>query len=106
MYTQVRVRYNDGSEGMIDTPRLEETISFGRISHFRRSDGWVGVEGARTRAIVRGNFAVKERRRDLLARQTFFRPSSVRDVSRYNFSILSRVRQNYTVMFRTFTSLL
>ena len=106
MYTQVKVRYNDGSEGMIETPQLEETISLGRVSHFRRSDGWVDVDEAKTRAIVRGNCAVKERRRDLLARQNVFGTSTVRDVSRYNSSMLSRMRQNYTVLVRTFASFL
>ncbi len=68
MFTQMLVRYIDGTEGMIDSPCLEELISQGKISHFRRSVGWVSVE----EAAIRGTSSIKyighERRRDMLSR--------------------------------------
>ena len=73
MYTQIKVRHIDGSEGMIDTPRLEELIDSGEISHFRRSEGWIDINGAKTRVKTRERLPCAERRRDCLARQPVFR---------------------------------
>ena len=72
LFTQIKVRYIDGSEGMVETPKLEELIDAGEISHFRRSEGWVDVIGAKTRSTVRGKPICSERRRDFLARQPVF----------------------------------
>jgi hypothetical protein len=39
----IRVRYDDGSSGMVDDSILESLLSEDRILEFRRTSGWVRV---------------------------------------------------------------
>lgn len=105
-HTQIKVLYIDGSEGMIDSRRLEELIDSGEISHFRRSDGWVDVIGSKTRTNAGESCPVKERRRDLLSRQTVFRTSAPQDAPSHDVSIFTRIRQFCIVLVRAIANFL
>jgi len=74
MYSQImQVRFNDGTEEMIDAVALEGLIASSKISHFRRADGWVSAEETETRGTPMRMFTGYERRRDSLSRQADFR---------------------------------
>ena len=85
-FVKIQVRYKDGSEGLVDSPALEEMIASGKISHFRRSYGWVIAANAETRGTSIRAYAGYERRRDILSRKTGFRSSKNQD---YMYSVLS-----------------
>jgi hypothetical protein len=106
MYIQMKVRYIDGSEGMVDTPRLEELIESGEISHFRRSDGWVDVIGAKTRSAAREKPAYTERRRDFLARQGVFGASATVVRKPLHAPQAVKLSHYWTAIYRTITSFL
>lgn len=106
MYTQMKVRYIDGHEDMIDTPKLEKLIDSGEISHFRRSDGWVDVIGAKSRGAGRENLSCSERRRDFLARQAAFRATGSRGAMHVAMPRIGRITQFWAVMSRMISNFL
>jgi hypothetical protein len=106
VYTQIKVRYIDGHEDMIDSPKLEELIDSGEISHFRRSDGWVDVIGAKTRVTFRETFSVKERRRDFLARQAVFGATGSKSSRHVAMPGIGRMTQFLAVISRTIANFL
>jgi hypothetical protein len=98
-FVQIQVRYKDGSEGLVDSPSLEDMIASGKISHFRRSQGWVNAAGAEMRGTCQRAYSCNERRRDILSRQTGFRPSRGQDEMRPALS-LSDLMLRYWCMMR------
>jgi hypothetical protein len=80
IYVQIEVRYKNGVQGLVDSPKLEKLIESGEISHFRRSNGWVSVANAETRGKSERVYSGHERRRDNLSRQGVFQQSKPRHV--------------------------
>lgn len=42
---RIQVIYFDNTAGIVDSEQLDDLINFRRIIAFRRSDGWVRVNG-------------------------------------------------------------
>jgi hypothetical protein len=101
MYTKIVVHYNNGTEGTIDSPRLEEAIASGMINRFLRSDGWIDAEGAKTRGMSWETWTGYERRRDYLARQASFQAMKAHEDTPYDASLFNRISQywlqNWTI---------
>jgi hypothetical protein len=98
IYVQIEVRYKNGVQGLVDSPKLEKLIESGEISHFRRSNGWVSVANAETRGISNGVYSGHERRRDNLSRQGVFLTSKTRYVVQGNVPASSFMYQYWSLM--------
>jgi hypothetical protein len=96
MYTKIVVHYNNGTEEMIDSPRLEETIASGMINRFLRSDGWIDVKGAKTRGMSWKTWSGYERRRDYLARLASFQALKAHEDTPYDASLFNRLSQSWS----------
>lgn len=59
----IQVRYSDNTYDMLKSWRLQEFIGEGKITAFRRSDGWVTVEGDQVRAGADRGYGGPERRK-------------------------------------------
>lgn len=59
----IQVRYSDDTYDMLKSWRLQEFIAAGKVSAFRRSDGWVTVERDHVRRGRDRGYAGPERRR-------------------------------------------
>ena len=99
-FVQIQVRYKDGTDGLVDSPVLEEMIVSGEISHFRRSQGWVNAASAETRGTSIRTYAGYERRRDILSRETGFRSSKDQDYMRSVLSVSDLVYQYWCMIRR------
>lgn len=99
-FVKIQVRYKDGTEGLVDSPALEEMIVFGEISQFRRSHGWVNAACTETRGTSIRTYAGHERRRDVLSRETCFRLSKNQDYMRSVLSVSDLVYQYWCMIRR------
>jgi hypothetical protein len=97
-YIQIQVRYKNGVEGLIDSPSLENLIESREISHFRRSNGWVSVEHAKTRRMSGLVYSGHERRRDNLSRQGVFLKSKARHVIHGHVPVSGFMLQYWSLM--------
>ena len=98
IYVQIEVRYKNGVQGLVASPKLEKLIESGEISHFRRSNGWVSVANAETRGISERVYSGHERRRDNLSRQGVFLKPKAPHVIHRNVPFPRLILQYWSLM--------